>query len=40
MCERLERECMKDQIENVLKIRQKMYEKLDRKCMKDQRENV
>ena len=37
---RLDRKCMKDQIENVLKTRQNMYERLDRKCMKDQIENV
>ena len=40
MYERLGRKCMKDQIENVLKTRQKMYERLDKMCMKDQIANV
>ena len=30
MYERLDRKCLKDQVENVLKTRQKMYERLDR----------
>ena len=40
MYEKLDIKCLKDQVENVLKTRQKMYERLDRKCMKDQIENV
>ena len=40
MYERLDRKCLKDQIENVLQTRQKMYERLDKKCMKDQIANV
>ena len=39
MYERLDRKCLKDQIENVLKTRQKIYGRLDKKCMKDQIEN-
>ena len=35
MYERLVRNCLRDQIENVSKTGQKMYERQDRKCMKD-----
>ena len=47
MYERLDRKCMKDQIENVWKdqikyvskTRQKMYKRLERRCMKEYIEN-
>ena len=40
MFERLDRTCMRGQVENVCKTKQKIYERLERKCMKDQIEYV
>ena len=37
MFERLDRTCMRGQVENVCKTKQKIYERLDRKCMKEYR---